>query len=283
MAAADSPRTLYLKRLHVQNMRGFQDAELSFLTDDGRPRPLTLVLGDNGSGKTTLLRALALGLSQEKEASALAGALRGSFVRINKKGNVESRAEILLELVDPESPSTLYSTRTVVSSGEDGEESFERQTQPETFPWESVFACGYGVNRGTGQRSESAPSVYTRLDALETLFDDNTTLIDPVEILKTLKLDSTDEGDDGGAKLRFRNVLNHLKGLFQLQPSYSISVGSNGHDLGTADEISVSARAGVTVSGPWGTLPFHALGGRFTAFPTRAGRLLIDVAWIDRP
>ena len=85
------PTTLLLKRARLTNVRGFKDVDIDFLTSDGKPRPMTLVIGRNGSGKSTLLRALAIGLCQQDEASNLKGRMAGDFLRIGKKGARTSR------------------------------------------------------------------------------------------------------------------------------------------------------------------------------------------------
>lgn len=242
MPQSAAPETLYLKRLRLRDMRGFQEAEVDFLDAEGGPRQITLLVGINGAGKSTFLRALAIGLCQQKEASSLVGELTGDFVRITKKGKVQPGAEIVLELVDPDRPDDLYRTRTRVERDASGQEILTKTTEPaENFPWEAIFACGYGVNRGTGRRSEQPPSTYSRRDALSTLFDDNATLLDPEDTLRALKLAVTevDYGND-----RFEAVLRHVKALLQLASSYRIAVSSTA----------------VNVHGPWGGLPFHALG-----------------------
>ena len=244
MSQHNPPQNLYLKRLRLENMRGFKDADISFVDEDGGFRQMTIVLGANGSGKSTLLRALAVGLCQQKEASRLIGALSGDFVRINRNGNRADKAVITLDLFDPENPEEVYWTCTEVERDDSGQETLDKTTSA-NFPWSAIFTCGYGVNRGTGQRSEQAPSTYSRSDALATLFDDNAALVDPEDTLRALKLASLgDEDPTGKGEERFQKIQNHLKALLQLQPAYTIDV--------TSKEVKVS--------GAWGRLPFHALG-----------------------
>lgn len=52
-----------IRHLHIENFKGIRELEISFLDADGRPRPITALLGDNGSGKTTVLQAIAFTLS----------------------------------------------------------------------------------------------------------------------------------------------------------------------------------------------------------------------------
>lgn len=240
------PETLLVKNLRLLNVRGFKEADISFAAGDA-PRMMTLLVGSNGSGKSTLLRALAIGLCQQKEASNLIGRLAGEFLRVNKQGNSESKAEIHLELADPADPEAVYSTQTVVKKDESGQEILTKTTFPrEGFPWESIFVCGYGVNRGAGKRAEQPPSTYRRSDALASLFDDNATLLDPEDTLRVLKLASLDGSEEAQSRGRthFKRVETHLKQLLGLQPAHRLEVSSKE----------------VRVHGPWGGLPFHALG-----------------------
>ena len=56
---------MQIARLRLQNFKGIEDLELSFLKEGtDEPRPVTLLLGDNGAGKTTVLQAIAFVLSQ---------------------------------------------------------------------------------------------------------------------------------------------------------------------------------------------------------------------------
>lgn len=237
------PTTLLLKRARLTNVRGFKDVDIDFLTSDGKPRPMTLVIGRNGSGKSTLLRALAIGLCQQDEASNLKGKMAGDFLRIGKKGEEVKEATIQLDLVDRKNPGSSYRLITTVSRDVSGQEILLKKAEPEEFPWEALFVCGYGVNRGPSRRSESPPSAYRRSEALATLFDDDASLLDPVGVLKSLKLA---EGESSNGKSIFKKVEKNLKDLFELQPAYKIEVDVTSKD--------------VTVHGPWGNLPFHALG-----------------------
>src|SRR4051812_33114426 len=51
---------MFLKKLSVQNFKGFDDLELSFEVENGTVRKQTLLLGQNGTGKSNLLKAIAI-------------------------------------------------------------------------------------------------------------------------------------------------------------------------------------------------------------------------------
>jgi energy-coupling factor transporter ATP-binding protein EcfA2 len=51
---------MFLRKIELEDVRGFRRASLSFTDSLGEVRPWTLLLGVNGVGKSTLLRAIAL-------------------------------------------------------------------------------------------------------------------------------------------------------------------------------------------------------------------------------
>ncbi len=234
---ATNEAPLLLRELSVTNWRCLANATVSFMSPKG-PRQHSVIVGKNGSGKTSLLRALAIGLCQQKEASALMGELAGDSVRRNKRGNYANHAEIFLRLVDPADEKVEYWTRTRIDRDASGQETLTKTVEPKTFPWRRVFAGGYGVNRGA--RHHEARSGYSRSSALKSLFSDDTSLLDPEATLRAIKLADHERPTAG----LLAATKGHLRTLLQLNPNH---------------DIDVSAEA-VLVHGPWGTMPFHALG-----------------------
>ena len=47
---------MFLRSIELRHVRSIERLRLSFLTEDGLPRPWTLILGDNGTGKSTIAR-----------------------------------------------------------------------------------------------------------------------------------------------------------------------------------------------------------------------------------
>ena len=51
---------MFLKSIHLKNVKCFSDIDLSFENEGGDIRKRTLLLAENGAGKSTLLKAIAL-------------------------------------------------------------------------------------------------------------------------------------------------------------------------------------------------------------------------------
>ncbi len=234
-------RELVLKHLRVHDARCFGELDVAF-SDGDQPRMFSMLVGRNGAGKTSFLRALALGLCQQKETSGLIGKLAGEFIRQDKAGEKGLEASIELDLMDPADPDAVYRTKTKVTRDKSGQEIVTSETEPADFPWSDLFVCGYGVNRGAGSGSPP-PAEYRRLDAVASLFDDDVGLVDPESVLRSLKMGDYEAKAEPGEE-RFSHVERHLLAVLGLEP---------------ADRIEVTSKQ-VMLSGPWGTMPFHALG-----------------------
>ena len=53
---------MYVDKVTLKNIRGFENLEFSLRRSDGSYAGWTVFTGDNGSGKSTLLKAIAMGL-----------------------------------------------------------------------------------------------------------------------------------------------------------------------------------------------------------------------------
>jgi hypothetical protein len=65
---------MYLRDLHIRNLRLIHDLRLSFAGDGWTPRMWTVLIGRNGTGKTSILQAIALAAVGHLRANLLAGA-----------------------------------------------------------------------------------------------------------------------------------------------------------------------------------------------------------------
>ena len=253
----DPGPNLYLKQLRIRDLCGIETLELDFLSEAGSPRGLTVALADNGSGKTTLLRALALGLSPKRVTESLLDRFDGLWSRVDRSADPSAEPvgppEIEITFIDSEDPDTLYRTRTVVQMAEDGSLTIDRELEPQPFPWQSVWAAGYGVHRGVDPGVEPFSSSQ-RAHALAGLFVDYPTSIGPDEALKTLH--------DQASTEQFNGVVEQLFALWQVEPPPREDEG----EAENADQrVEMSAASDVHVVGPWGSLPFAALGDGYRA------------------
>ena len=70
---------MWLRRLHVTNLKRLRDFTLDLTRPDGSPRMWTVLIGRNGTGKTSLLQAAALTAAGTVGAEGLIGNMRESL------------------------------------------------------------------------------------------------------------------------------------------------------------------------------------------------------------
>jgi AAA domain, putative AbiEii toxin, Type IV TA system/AAA ATPase domain len=63
---------MYLRRLHVRNLKRLRDFKLDFTDANGKPQMWTVLIGENGTAKTTLLQAIALAAAGKWQVNTLA-------------------------------------------------------------------------------------------------------------------------------------------------------------------------------------------------------------------
>lgn len=242
---------LYLSNLKFSNIRGFKDFSLSFESKK-KHRQWTIFIGNNGHGKTTILRAIAIGLGDEATASELLALLPGKFIRMNKKGAYTASSKIEIELRDGDSNELIVIT-TDLSLDEHGGIHVSKEVKSESeFKWSDIFVCGYGSNRGTGGRMYST---YAMRNALLTLFNDRAGVLEPESILRDFALMSAQK--KRGAEDPLKKMRSYLWKLWDLRPNH---------------ELEISAQQ-VVIHGPWGGMPFHALGDGYRG----TGSWLLDL------
>lgn len=196
-------------RLHLKNIRCFEELTLDL---NGKS---ALLVGDNGDGKSTVLRSLAMGLCDEASASAFFRDLYGEFVR---KG--EAQGVIKVDLEDPVgSFLKRYRTKTKIHSRtqfEDveqklfriGEERKPNKISQDQFPWDQVFATGYGPGirvHGTKDYDD-----YFAGDALYPLFVYDETLQNPELAIRRLVAPRGEEHDSVWALESLKDLLRRI-------------------------------------------------------------------------
>lgn len=64
---------MYLRELHIRNLKLLRDFSLSFTNERGEPRMWTVIVGENGTCKTSILQSVALAAAGARHVNALAG------------------------------------------------------------------------------------------------------------------------------------------------------------------------------------------------------------------
>ncbi len=216
----------YIRRVELENIRGFDHLELDFGEGGEPPRMQTLVIGRNGTCKTTLLRAIALGLAQGRDIAALWSLPNGRWITEGK-----ARGVIRLFLGSTEE------RPCEITFEEDRGDERVRQGPEISATHEQMLLCGYGVGRGHGNDGGEPGRDYRVMDSVMTLFRYDERLVTSELVLRRLR-------DFLGTE-RFDAALAGLKRTLGLGPDHRIELPRGG---------------GVQVSGPdlGGRIPLEA-------------------------
>jgi energy-coupling factor transporter ATP-binding protein EcfA2 len=130
-----------------------------------------IIFGENGVGKTTILRSIAMALSDETSTYGLLSELSGDMIRKGcKKGLIE------LEVIRDESNEPVTLTTTLLRKSPKDKDTTVKK-EPKKFPWDDIFACGYGAaRRAFGSESYEK---YKLIDSVYTLFNYDASLQNP--------------------------------------------------------------------------------------------------------
>lgn len=201
---------MYIRRVKIRNVRGFDDLDLDFSRPDGSFAGWTVVAGRNGSGKSSLLKAIALGTSSTSAAQVL----YGSFADWPRVGTDLAEIEVEIQ-VSPDDLKRASSKDTYLRSAvmkwkneaasAKAEPSIELRVQThETFdlgPWKKTdpsgwFLVGYGPYRRLSGHAVDAQRLMegpARVSRLVSLFREDSSLLESVQWLREIYLRRLEE------------------------------------------------------------------------------------------
>lgn len=161
---------MFLRKLELEDVRGFHRASLSFMGSQGAVRPWTLLLGINGVGKSTLLRAIALATTGSDALTDLMGRPH-EWIR-NGAERAIIRAELRLDGTHDLNVEIEIRRNDTIRSILDRNR--DLQALDVHLPRYDLYTLGYGVSRrASGEALRARPRtgmVQPRAWAVATLF-----------------------------------------------------------------------------------------------------------------
>ncbi len=251
---------MFLKSIHLNNVKCFSEIDLSFEGEDGDIRKWTLLLAENGAGKSTLLKAIALATAGSDAVADLLGE-PSDWIRYKKQG-----CEISAVLVTNEKEERKINLRI---EPEDTRADVIVRNK-ESFAWldealnrknRDYFVLGFGASRrlNTVNSRGTKTSEFTnkRAQRVATLFNPDATT-KPIDAW-AMDLDYI---GNGTALETVRKVLSNLLPEIKF---HSIDK-QNGHLL---------------FDTPDGIVPLHCLSDGYLAMAAWIGDLLFQVSEIS--
>lgn len=221
---------MYIDRIKLRNLRGFDALDFSLRRPDGSHAGWTVFTGDNGSGKSALLKAIAVGLVGRDTGRLL----QPSFHRWIRHGTHDHGGSIELEIVQCKEddrvvmtgrePSAAFPAKLVLTNG--GRETHLKVAVPEgksdsyqtpqRTVWatesEGWFSCGYGpFRRVFGDSSEAARlMVAPATERFVTMFQEAASLAEVDRWMRNLKHKELEDRDEERQQLALLiELLNH--------------------------------------------------------------------------
>ena len=176
---------MYVKRLRLQNVRGFQDLDFDFERPDGSYAGWTVFVGGNSSGKSTLLKSLALAILGPDAGRQLMGPTQGWIHQGAKSG--EAQVDLVADELDSfrgagKTRKELDAT-VVWELEQEGDEvpvfrskawARRNSTLAERGPWSrnaaGWFSCGYGPMRRLSEGSLETTNRFAETKSSESRF-----------------------------------------------------------------------------------------------------------------
>lgn len=187
---------MYIRSLHIKNLKRLRDLSLDFTHTDGSPRMWTVLIGENGTGKTSILQAIALTAAGTLRVNDLAGKSFAHLVDLRQKSTMEVRAHYAFtpsSLSDPKchplykgdkgdlrltSHVSLKPKETSLRAQswygeseqpiEGNEDPLDKARASETHLW---FVIGYGVHRILPESARMPELARSSVDRMKALFD----------------------------------------------------------------------------------------------------------------
>lgn len=208
---------MYIERISLTNIRGFDQLDFSLGRPDGTYAGWTVFTGDNGSGKSTLLKAVAIALTGKDTARAL----QPSFHRWICEGQHEAAMELGIVRVEKDDflteggrlPEKAFRARVALKNGQK-EPVMEvalptgikrkNYSTPQRTIWSQDargwFSCGYGPFRRVFGASPEAmrQMVAPATERFVTMFQEAASLAEVDQWLRNLSHKSLE--DRSGAK-----------------------------------------------------------------------------------
>ncbi|MFM2056608.1 MAG: hypothetical protein RLY71_993 [Pseudomonadota bacterium] len=236
---------MYVKSLHLEQVKGFPTLDFDFERPDGSFHGWTVLVGGNASGKSTVLKAIALALSGPDTGLQLLSLDTSGWIRLNQK---EAQASVLvvrdeaqdrfntskkgrqfktnflagvrwllesggLPIRDPQRPLLRATERTTQKNGP------KEENRAEQGPWNPTaqgwFCTGYGpMRRLSGSSSDAArlSSVGGTMSRFVTLFREDAALSDSEGWLK-LNHSRQLESQDSARSAQIQTLLNGAQAL----------------------------------------------------------------------
>jgi len=225
-----------ITKITLTNIRCFEKFEVDLRTEAGIKNWL-VILGDNGVGKSTILMSVALGLCEESGASGLLAEAR-EMIRYNAP-----EGKIRIDVAPTENYKEEAYIETTLTRSEYDEIKLSQNVYPkksEYFDWKNLFACAYGIGRGTFGTADIFE--YAVTDSVYSLFNYKSELQNPELNLRRIFA----EMGEGGIKEIFKKLEAIL-----LLPKNSIEL---------------TTKSGITVKDHWGIpMQYGAMGDGYAS------------------
>jgi energy-coupling factor transporter ATP-binding protein EcfA2 len=198
---------MYIDKISLTNVRGFEQLEFSLARPDGAYAGWTVFTGDNGSGKSTLLKAIAVALTGKDTARAL----QPSFHRWIREGQDEAAIELGIAQVEKDDflteggrlPKRVFGARLALKNGQKEPQieaalpsgiTRKNYLTPQRTIWSQDargwFSCGYGPFRRVFGASPEAlrQMVAPATERFVTMFQEAASLAEVDQWLRNLRI-----------------------------------------------------------------------------------------------